>query len=145
MTSDERAAHCRAIAASGGRATLEKHGVEHMVAIGKRGFAAAVALGWGPELAKKLAPAYEAKFGREIQLGSGVKAKAELRRQARAIYGGNLCDVPGCGLPGEVHHIGGVDAGNEETNIHILCRAHHIAHHRALRRARRELRERTGQ
>jgi hypothetical protein len=141
MTPEERAAHCRAIASAGGRATVARHGIAHMAAIGKRGFAAAVALGWGPELARKLAPSYEAKFARTIQLGPTAKERAELRRQARAIYGGNVCDIPGCELPGEVHHVGGLDAGNDETNILVLCRAHHVAHHRALRRARRLARE----
>lgn len=36
------AAHCRAIASKGGRATVEKYGVAHMSAIGKQGFQALV-------------------------------------------------------------------------------------------------------
>ena len=34
----DRAAHCRRIASSGGKATVEKHGRKHMSEIGKRGF-----------------------------------------------------------------------------------------------------------
>lgn len=35
-----RAEHCRRIAASGGRATVARHGSSHMAAIGVRGFRA---------------------------------------------------------------------------------------------------------
>lgn len=40
MTKDERIAHLRAIASRGGKATVAKHGREHMSRIGKLGFIA---------------------------------------------------------------------------------------------------------
>ncbi len=37
-TTFDRAAHCRRIAGSGGRATVQRHGRQHMSEIGRRGF-----------------------------------------------------------------------------------------------------------
>jgi general stress protein YciG len=36
----DRAAHCRRIASKGGRATVQKHGRDHMAKIGRKGFRA---------------------------------------------------------------------------------------------------------
>lgn len=139
MSTFDRAAHCRRIAAVGGRRTVERHGTAHMAAIGKRGFAVAVALGWGPQLAAKLAPSYRAKYGRDPVLGPVCLKKARLRAEARRIYGGMGCDVPGCGLSGQVHHLHGLGIAdpNAIDAISILCDGHHRARHKELRRARR--------
>jgi len=137
MSGFDRTAHCRRIAALGGRATLLAHGKAHMAAIGRNGFRVALALGWGPTLAAKLQASYTAKFGRQIVLGPCSLAKARVRADARRIYGGMLCDVPGCLEGGQVHHVHGVEVGNGEHNIMVLCGAHHVELHRAARRSRR--------
>lgn len=136
MTPQERAALCRRIASSGGRSTLARHGTEHMAAIGRKGFAVAVELGWGPVLAEKLSPGYAAKFGKPITLSPASLEKARIRAEARAIYAGMTCDVPGCAAPGQVHHIHGLtgDEPNDGLNISIRCEAHHRAIHRERRR-----------
>lgn len=141
MSDFDRAAHCRRIATLGGQATLRLHGSEHFAAMGRHGFSVALQLGWGPWLAGKLQASYIAKFGRPIVLGPAALAKARARAQARRIYGGMPCDVPGCGERGQVHHVHGVEAGNGEHNIVVLCEAHHRELHRAARRSRRLARE----
>jgi hypothetical protein len=138
MTPEERAAHCRRIASLGGKRTVALHDTSHMSAIGRRGFAVAMALGWGPELAKKLAPSYEAKFGKPIVLGPQTQARARIRAEARAIYGGNPCEF--CGAADtEVHHIHGLDVDNvnDDINIYVLCGPCHRELHKMARRARR--------
>src|SRR5579871_3699291 len=87
----DRTAHCRRIASSGGRRTLELHGVSHFQEIGRRGFRQAVALGWGLELARKLGPGYQAKFGRLLTLSSACQKKAQIRASIRKFYRGMQC------------------------------------------------------
>lgn len=139
MSAFDRPAHCRRIAALGGRRTVERHGTAHMSRIGAIGFQVAVALGWGPQLAAKLAPSYRAKYGRDPILGPACLEKARLRAEARRIYGGMPCDVPGCREPGQVHHLHGLGIAdpNAIDHIAILCDVHHRERHRQLRRARR--------
>lgn len=130
-----RTEHCRRIANAGGRRTYEVHGAAHMSAIGRRGFATSVALGWGLQLAVKLASSYHAKFGRAITLSAASKRKAAIRAAARRFYRGLPCDR--CDAPcGEVHHleINGADPNNGGY-ILILCSACHRREHRAQRLA----------
>jgi hypothetical protein len=110
-----------------------------MSAIGKRGFRVALELGYGEVLARKLGPAYLAKFGRPIVLGPASLEKSRRRREARRTFGGASCDRLGCGRKGQVHHrLGlGVEDPNGEWNIQVLCSEHHIEEHRRIRRARR--------
>lgn len=140
MSPEERAEHCRRIARLGGQAVVAKHGIEHMSLIGKAGFQSALDLGYGEVLARKLGPAYEAKFGKPLVLGAASAEKNRLRAQARAIYGGQTCDAAGCELPGDVHHLGGLalPSANEPSNIQVLCKAHHLAWHRARRAAHKQ-------
>ena len=137
MTPEERTAHMRALGSRGGKSTVARHGTEHMQAIGKRGFAVAVELGWGQQLAGKLGPTYQAKFGKPIVLSPQSQEKARIRTQAREIYAGQVCDVPGCESIGQVHHIHGLGGSdpNEPANIAIRCAHHHRATHRDQRRA----------
>lgn len=134
MSTFDRGAHCRRIASSGGRATVEIHGIAHMQEIGKRGFQQAVALGWGLELARKLAPSYQRKFGRPLTLSSACETRARIRAEARRLYGGMRCQ--NCGASrGQVHHIAiDADRPNQVSVVRILCGHCHIAEHRALRR-----------
>lgn len=138
MSTFDRAAHCRKIARKGGLAVVAKHGTSYMRQIGARGFRVAVDLGWGEMLAAKLGDAYQAKFGRPLELGPAAKEKAQARARARRLYSGMLCQTPGCTEVGQVHHIeqfavqGDPNAG---TNIEIHCTAHHVAIHRERRRA----------
>ncbi len=53
MTPEERAAHCQRIGHLGGQATVKTFGHTHMSAIGKRGFQAALDLGYGDYLLTK--------------------------------------------------------------------------------------------
>ncbi len=132
----DRAAHCRRIASLGGQATVRIHGTSHMQTIGRIGFQRAIELGWGLELAKKLAPGYAAKFGRPLVLGAGPQRKARIRAQARRLFGGTPCDAIDCEERGQVHHL---DIYGEWPNdgafIRVLCRRHHIEEHRRIRRA----------
>jgi len=43
MVSEKQREHLRAIASTGGRTTVERHGAEHMSTIGRRGFEAIAA------------------------------------------------------------------------------------------------------
>lgn len=148
MSTFDRVAHCRRIASAGGRALVAARGTAYMQEIGKRGFRVAVELGWGEVLADKLGDSYAAKFGKALVLPAAAKEKARARARARRLYGGQLCDVPGCNEAGQVHHIQGFAAGgdpNAGTNIEIHCAAHHKAIHRERRRAHRAARlQRTG-
>lgn len=136
MTPEERLAHCRRIAAAGGRRTVEKHGSAHMAAIGKLGFAKAIELGWGLQLAAKLAAGYAAKFGTPLKLGPEPRRKAAIRAAARQMYCGMTCEALGCYEPGQVHHleIEGDDPNNGGY-IKILCGRHHRQRHREIRLA----------
>lgn len=135
MTAEERREHCRRIAASGGRRTFERHGASHMSRIGKAGFAKALELGWGLQLAAKLAVSYRAKFGRAIALGPEPQRKARIRAAARRMFCGLSCEAICCGSPGQVHHleIDGDDPNNGGY-ILILCAQHHRERHREIRR-----------
>jgi hypothetical protein len=135
MTPAERREHCRRIASSGGRRTVEIHGTSHMSQIGKAGFAKALELGWGLQLAAKLANSYIAKFGKPLQLGTEPQRKARIRSAARRMYDGRTCEAIGCESPGQVHHleIDGDDPNNGGY-IKILCEIHHRERHREIRR-----------
>src|SRR5579872_517752 len=131
MTGFDRAAHCRRIASRGGKTTAAKYGAAYISAIGKRGFAKAVELGWGLELAAKLGPAYLRKYGKPLKLGQGTREDAAIRAEARRLYSGSLCDA--CAeRVGQVHHIHGLRSPdpNEPSNIRNLCPPCHRAEHR---------------
>lgn len=142
MTPEERRDHLRRIGSLGGKRTVEKHGRGHMQTIGRKGFQVAKNLGWGPQLAAKLAPSYEAKFGRPITLSQESREHAAVRAEARKVYAGRQCDRVGCDQPGQVHHIGSVDAENPNAvnNIAIYCAKHHRELHQHARQAHREAR-----
>jgi len=130
-----RAAHCRRIASLGGQATLARRGKEHFAAIGKRGFQAALDLGYGAYLLTKLAPSYRAKFGCDPVVGrnmAGAKARAQARRATPTL---GACQWPDCTAPAtERHHVDGWKVSDDTTD---LCIAHHDAFDRAYRATRK--------
>ena len=138
MTTEERAAHCRGIAALGGRRTLELYGAEHLSRIGKRGFRVALALGYGEVLSRKLGPSYEAKFGRAIHLSPQSREAGRIRAEARKRLGRGPCEH--CGTAGtQVHHRRGITdpEANAPANLQRLCGDCHRAEHRRGRAAYR--------
>lgn len=141
MTPEERRAHCRRIASSGGRRTVERYGQAHMTELAKKGFAKAVELGYGEALARKLSGSYEAKFGKPISLSPQSVEIGRVRAEARKLYGGMACSVIGCERPGQVHHL---DIRHPDPNhpsrVEIICALHHRARHRAIRRTHHERR-----
>lgn len=150
ISPEERAAHCRRIASSGGRKTVEKHGAAWMSTIGKAGFRAALESIGGVELYKIIGGSYEAKFGRALDMRSCRNAAAERQRadcrKAHPELGTCewvYCDEAGelagcCGAPAEHrHHIEGLPAGHGRDNVKFYCAEHHRALHRMLRRQRR--------
>jgi len=86
MTPEERAAHCRRIAALGGRAHVAARGKEYMARIGRVGFQAAIDLGYGKYLATVvLRRGYYEKYGTEPHIKrnkEGDKARARPPRHA---------------------------------------------------------------
>jgi len=143
MNPEERRAHCRRIAALGGRATAEKHGREYMAEIGKRGFARAMEEIGGEAVAALLAASYQTKYGRPIERTTNKpkkRADHRKRQQARQLYPSASCEL--CGAPAERHHVNGLRTAktgdvNAPENIRHLCRQHHIEEHRRQRCARR--------
>jgi len=133
MTPQERAAHCRRIGQLGGQATVKALGHTHMSTIGKRGFQAALDLGYGDYLRTKLAPSYRAKFGHEPRLGrnkAGDKARAQARRATPTL---GRCAWPVCTAPAtERHHVDGWQVSPDTCG---LCDAHHTDLERAYRAA----------
>ncbi len=133
MTPEERAAHCRRIGQAGGQATVKRFGHTHMSAIGKRGFQAALDLGYGDYLFTKLAPSYRAKFGREPVAGrnpAGDTARAAARAQRPAL---GRCSWPTCTASAtQRHHVDGWKNGPETCGF---CAGHHAAFERAYRAA----------
>lgn len=129
-----RAAHCRKIASLGGQATVKARGTSWMSEIGKRGFQAALDLGYGDYLLTKLAPTYRAKFGTEPTVGrnkEGDKARAQARRATPTL---GACQWPDCTAPArERHHVDGWKISADTTG---LCTAHHDAFDRAYRATR---------
>ena len=136
-----RAAHCRRIASLGGQATLARRGTEHFAAIGKRGFQAALDLGYGDYLLTKLAPSYRAKFGTDPVLGrnrAGDTARAQARRATPTL---GTCQWPDCTAPAsERHHVDGWKVSADTTG---LCAGHHDAFDRAYRATRKVWRPRS--
>ncbi len=112
-----------------------------MSAIGKRGFQAALDLGYGEYLLTKLAPSYRAKFGTEPTLGrnrAGDTARAQARRATPTL---GVCQWPDCTAPAtERHHVDGWTVSADTTG---LCTAHHDAFDRAYRATRKVWRPRT--
>lgn len=139
MAGFNRAAHCKRIAAAGGRSTVARHGAAHMSAIGKAGFAKAVELGYGVYISSILSPSYEAKFGKPIRLSMQSREAAAIRAAARDLFGGMICDRCAA-APGQVHHIEGLRCPdpNAPSRIAILCDRCHRAEHRQIRREHRE-------
>jgi len=131
MTPDERAAHCRRIGQLGGQATYRMLGKTHMSAIGKRGFQAALDLGYGEYLLPKLAPTYRAKFGREPIAGrnrAGDAARAQARQEKPAL---GRCSWPACVAPAtQRHHVDGWKSSPATCGF---CAAHHAEFERQYR------------
>lgn len=133
MTPAERAAHCRKIASSGGRATVDRLSAGHMAMIGRVGFQSAVAAGYGPWLAEHvfhvtLPATYNA---------AAARARAQARRD-RPVLG--RCQWPGCPEPAsERHH---VDGWRVSGDVAALCDGHHTELHRRWRVSRKVWRNR---
>ena len=104
-----------------------------MSAIGKRGFQAALDLGYGEYLLPKLAPTYRAKFGRDPVAGrnrDGDTARAKARQEKPAL---GLCSWPACAAPAtQRHHVDGWKSSPATCGF---CAAHHTAFERAYRAA----------
>ncbi len=117
----------------GGQATLARHGKEFYSRIGRAGFAAALAAGWGEYLLEKLAPSYRAKYGRDPVLGrnaAGDKARAQARRATPTL---GACAWQGCTAPAtERHHVDGWQVSPDTCG---LCDEHHAQLERAWRAA----------
>ncbi len=141
MTPEERAAHCRRIGQVGGQATYRTLGHAHMSAIGKRGFQAALDLGYGDYLLEKLAPSYRAKFGKEPTLGrnrAGDKARADAHRETPAL---GRCAWPVRTAPDtQRHHVDGWQVSPDTCG---LCDEHHRELERDYRAARKVYRPRS--
>ena len=134
-TAEARRERMRALGQRGGRATVANHPDGYMSEIARRGFRAAIAAGWGPELARKLGDSYEAKFGRPLDLAAARNAKAAAeRRRTRAAHPAPL-GTCSCGKPAtHRHHIRGLEAGHDDRNIAYKCAACHAALHALMRR-----------
>jgi len=141
MTPQERATHCRRIGSLGGQATVKALGKTHMSTIGKKGFQAALDLGYGDYLHTKLAPSYRAKFGREPQLGhnkAGDKARAAARTATPTL---GVCAWPVCTAPAtQRHHVDGWQVSPDTCG---LCDEHHRELERDYRAARKVYRPRS--
>ena len=124
----------------GGKATLARHGQDHMSKIGAVGFAHAMENGWGAYLLDKLAPGYRAKFGREPVLGrntAGDRARAQARKDKPAL---GLCAWPGCTRPAtDRHH---VDRWTRSGDTCGLCAPHLVEFERTYRAERKRWRGR---
>lgn len=134
MTTEERRAYLRELGGRGGRATLARHGTEHMARIGKVGFQVTKERYGGEFLAKLLGESYERKFGRRINLTTARNLLAERERAAtrRAYPEPTACQS--CGGPGqERHHLAGLGAGHGEGLVVWLCAGCHATIHRELR------------
>jgi len=119
----------------GGQATLARHGTEFYSRIGRAGFAAALAAGWGEYLLTKLGPSYRAKFGRDPVLGrnaAGDTARAQARKATPTL---GVCTWQGCAAPAtERHHVDGWQVSADTCG---LCNEHHTALERSYRAALR--------
>ena len=137
---DDRRAYYRALGSRGGRATVAKHGPDHMARIGRAGFAAAIESIGGVRLAAILGASYRAKFGRDFDIARAHnRAAARERAATRAAYPTlGRCESPGClNAATDRHHAAGIAAGHDRRVIGFLCGPCHRAHHADLRAARR--------